>query len=270
MKKFLGLMLALVMMVVVTGCGSSSDSKDNSLEKIKEAGVIKIGTNSGYPPYEFYDTSNNQKKLVGYDVDLGNAIAEKLGVKVEWVDIDFDALIGSLQSGKFDIILAGMVDTPEREKSIDFSDPYYQSQTVAVVKKADVANYKDASQYKGKTIVVQSGTTQDDTAKAVTGAKVLELPGVTDSIASLTSGKADALFIAEVSAKNIVAQYPEYTYTTIKGIDDALLNDGASIGLPKGETALKDELNSIIKELKDSGELDKMFNENVALYDKLN
>lgn len=269
MKKILGLLMALVMMIMVAGCGSTNNDDNDLLAKIKKDGVIKIGTNSGYPPYEFYDTSNNQKKLVGYDIDLGNKIAEKLGVKVEWVDIDFDALVGSLQSGKFDIIMAGMVDTSERRQSIDFSDRYYQSQTVAVVKKGAVNDYKDVSQYEGKTIVVQSGTTQADTAKAVKGANVLELPSVTDTIAALTSGKADALFIAEVSAENIVAKYPAYAYTPITGIEDALLNDGASIGIPKNQANLEKELNKIIKDLKESGELDRMFNDNVALYEKL-
>ncbi|MDR3215741.1 MAG: ABC transporter substrate-binding protein [Bacilli bacterium] len=268
MKKFIKVFGVLLLLIGFSACGGAQDQGNDLLSKIKEKGTIVIGTNSGYPPYEFYDTTNNQKKLVGYDVDLGNYIGEKLGVKVEWVDIDFDALTGSLQTGKFDIILAGMVDTLERRKSIDFTEAYYQSKTVVISKKG--VDINDAIQLNGKTIVVQMGTTQADAAKAVEGAKVLELPSVSDTVAALTSGKADVLMIAEVSAKNIVAQYPNYSYQAIKGIKDVLLEDGASIGIPQNETALKNELDNIIKELKASNKLDEMFNTNVKLYDSLN
>jgi polar amino acid transport system substrate-binding protein len=255
------------MLVIVSGCSSSG--KEDKLDQIKKAGVIKIGTNSGYPPYEFYDSSNNQKKLVGYDIELGNYIGSKLGVKVEWVDIDFDALIPSLQSGKFDIIMAGMVATEDRKKSVAFSEEYYHSETVALAKKSDIANFKDTSMLKGKKIVVQSGTTQEKAAQAVSGAEVVSLPTVSDTVSSLTSGKVDCLFIAQVSAENIIKKYPEYAFTTINGIKDDLKLDGASIALPQDEASLKAELDKIIAELKASKELDKMFNNSVDLYEKI-
>lgn len=269
MKKFLGLMCALLIVVGLSGCGSNKAS-DDKLAQIKEAGKIVIGTNSGYPPYEFYDTSNGQKKLVGYDIAIGDRIGKELGVKVEWVDMDFEALIPSLMSGKIDLVLAGMVDNAERRKSVDFSEPYFKTQTVAVAKKANISDFSSAEKLKGKTIVAQTGTTQANAAKEVAGAELITLPNVSDTVASLTSGKADALFISEVSAKNIVASYPEFSFTSVSGINDDLLYDGASAAMAQGNDSLKEVVNKVINDLKDSGELDKLFNENVALYDKLN
>lgn len=268
MKKLLGLMLGVL--IVLTGCGGNDDSQGKKLEQIKEAGKIVIGTNSGYPPYEFYDTSGGEKKLVGYDVDLGNKIGEKLGVEVAWKDMEFDALIPSLSSGQVDIVLAGLVDTEERRKAVDFTEAYYNTQTVAVAPKDKIDSLNSAEELKGKKIVVQVATTQADAAGGVEGAEVITLPGVSDTIASLTSGQADVLFIAEVSAKNIVAKYPDYSYSPVENIDDKLMYDGASIAIEQNQNALKAELDAVIKELKDSGELDKMFNKNVELYDKIN
>lgn len=265
MKKLLSVLLVVVLLV--TGCSSN---KEDKLAQIKKAGVIKIGTNSGYPPYEFYDTSDGSKKLVGYDIDLGDVISQKLGVKVEWVDIDFDALIPSLQSGKFDIILAGMVASEDRKKSVDFSQEYYHSETVVVAKKTDLEKYNDASKYEGVKVVVQSATTQEAAAKELKGVNLTSLPGVTDTITSLTSGKADCMFIAQVSAENLIKKYPELGFTSVNGLNDALKLDGASAAIPKGETALKNEIDKIISELKASKELDEMFNKNVELYDKIN
>ncbi|WP_423363122.1 ABC transporter substrate-binding protein [Mycoplasma sp. P36-A1] len=257
--------LAAVFVLLLTGCSTSKTTDTGSLEAIKKAGVIKIGTNSGYPPYEFYITNDGKKELAGYDVDLAKEIAKKLDVKIEWVDIDFDALVPSLLTNKFDIIMAGLIATDERKKSIDFSDNYYNSKTVAVAKKDVVNDYAKAENLKGKTIVAQTSTTQATAAQSIAGAKVTELPGVTDTISSVLSNQSDVLFIAEVVAKSIVAQNPDLEYVKIEGIDDKLLQDGASVGMKKDDAALQTEINKIITELKDSGKLDEMFVKNQKL-----
>lgn len=271
MKKILGVLLLLFLLVGISACGSSSSSDGGAkLDKIKEAGKIVIGTNSGYPPYEFYDTRDGKKELVGYDIDLGNKIAAELGVKAEFVDMEFDALIPSLTSGKIDIVLAGMVDTDERRKAVDFSDPYYDTMTVLVAKKDKIDAMASVAGLKGKTAVVQVATTQEEIAKSIDGLTITSLPTVGDTIASLTSGKADGLLIAEVSAKNIVAQFPDYTYKEIDGKTKEEMFDGASVAMNKKESNLQTEINKVIKSLKDSGELDKMFNKNVELYNEIN
>jgi len=269
MKKLLGLLFGAL--ILLSACsGTETDEQGTKLQEIKDAGKIVIGTNSGYPPYEFFDTRDGKKELVGYDIDLGNKIAQELGVEVEWKDMEFDALIPSLQSGQIDIVLAGMVATDKRREVVDFSQAYFESQTVAVAMKDKVENLNSAEKLNGKKIVVQTGTTQADAAEEVAGAQVILLPGVSDTIASITTGQADVLFIAEVSAKNIVSKYPELAYSKIEGINDTLLFDGASAAIPKGQGALKAEIDKIIQSLKDSGELDEMFNKNVELWDKIN
>lgn len=266
MKKLLGLLMVVFLLVGCSG-GGKGESKDK-LAEIKEKGTIVIGTNSGYPPYEFYDMKDNKKELVGYDIDLGNKLAADLGVKAEFVDMDFEALSPSLLSNKVDIVLAGMVATEDRKQTIDFSDPYFNSQTKLVTKKENLEKYKDLKNLKGKKIVVQAGTTQEKAAKAIEGAEVLSIPAVADTIAHLETGKADVLLIAEVSAKTIIAQYPVYEYTDVD-LPAELLVDGAAIGITKNQEPLKAEFNKLIAKYQKAGDLDKMFTKNVELAEKI-
>ncbi|MEG0283786.1 MAG: transporter substrate-binding domain-containing protein [Erysipelotrichales bacterium] len=267
MKKIVGALV--LVMLVLTGCSSKDEVSSDKLEQIKKNGKIVVGTNSGYPPYEFYDTSDGKKELTGYDVKLGNQIAKDLGVEIEWKDMDFDALTSSLQTDKIDIVLAGMVATPAREKNIDFSTPYFDSETKMFAKSGNINKYKDLKNLKDKTIVVQAGTTQEEAAKAVEGAKVLTLPLVSDTMAAMETGKADVLFIAEVSAKTLEKQYKGYAHTDI-ALDKKLLIDGASVGIKKDQAKLKAELDKLIKKYQDDKSLDKWFNESVALSEKVN
>ena len=143
MKKVLSLLLVIGLMFSVSGC-SSNEEPTGKLAAIQEAGKIVIGTNSGYPPYEFYDTRDNKKELIGVDIDLGNMIGEELGVEVEWKDMDFDALIPQLMAGNIDIILAGMVDTPERAENVDFTDKKEIFQLALSALKDDKESFRGA------------------------------------------------------------------------------------------------------------------------------
>lgn len=269
MKKLLGLLVMVVAVLSLSACSSDKKDSVDKLEQIKKAGVIKIGTNSGYPPYEFYDTRDGKKELVGYDIDLGNVIAKEIGVKAEFVDMDFDALIPSLLSGKIDIILAGMVENEERKKSVDFSIPYLEDKTVIVAKKDEVNSMKSVADLKGKTIVVQTATIQAAAAENFTDVNVVKLASVGDTIAYLTSGQAQGLLIAKVSANNIIKQFPDYSYVELEGVGESS-EDGGNVVVDKNQPQLLDKINEIIKGLEDKGELEKMFTENMDLYNKLN
>lgn len=268
MKKLLGLLLAVGLVFSLSAC-SSKDESTGKLAKIQEAGKIIIGTNSGYPPYEFYDTRDNKKDLVGVDIDLGNMIGKELGVEVEWVDMEFDALIPQLLAGKIDIILAGMVSSPERAKQVAFTQPYIDTYTVVVAHKDKIDSLNSVEKLNGKSVAVQTGTTQEEAAKAIEGLKVVSVPGVTDSITQMTSGKTDSLFIQKIVAQNVVKQYPNYKFSDIKGLSHEELFDGASLVMNKGEDDLMEKLDGLIGGWIKDGTMDKLFQSNIDLYEKV-
>lgn len=273
MKKLLSLLLVIGLAFGISACSSSSEGEENATGKlaaIQEAGEIVIGTNSGYPPYEFYDTRDGKKELIGVDIELGNLIGEELGVKVVWKDMDFDALIPSLMSGSIDIVLAGMVDTPERSESVSFTQPYIETYTVVVAHKDKIDEVNSIEKLNGKSIAVQAATTQEDKAKEIEGLKVVSVPGVTDSITQLTTGKTDGLFIAKIVAENIVEQYPDYVISDIEGFAKEDLFDGASLVVNKGEDDLQAKLDELIGGWKEDGTMDEIFNRNVELYSEIN
>ncbi|MDK2806676.1 MAG: arginine/lysine/histidine transporter system substrate-binding protein, partial [Thermoanaerobacterium sp.] len=164
MKKGLIISLSLIVMlsIILSGC-----SKQSTLSRVKKSGVIVMGTSADFQPFEFHKLVNGKDTIMGFDVDLANAIAKKLGVKLEIKDIDFTGLIPALQSGQIDMAIAGMNATPDRKKNVDFSDEYYNSEQVLVVKSSSsINNLKDLN---GKTVAVQLGTTSDDAAKKIKG-----------------------------------------------------------------------------------------------------
>lgn len=261
MKKLLSLMV--VVMLVLVGC-SKTDTEKDLVGKIKEAGVIKIGTNSGYPPYEFFMVKNGKKQLVGYDIDLGNKIAAELGVKAEFIDMEFDALVNSLKLGNIDIILAGMVNTEERRQSIDFSDAYVNSTLVAVMKKENVTKFDKVAKMNGAKIAVQVATTQEKAAQSIKGADVKSFPTVPDMVSAVKSGQADLLFIAGISADSLIAQNKDFV--AIKtDIDKSLIEDGASVGIPKNQENLKTKINELLAKWEKDGTLAKLMEKNSKL-----
>jgi polar amino acid transport system substrate-binding protein len=267
MKKILSLVMCLGLVFILASC---SRINSNKLDRIKEKGIITIATNAPYPPYEFYDTRNGKQVLVGYDIDLANEITKELGVKIEWKDIAFDALIPSLASEQVDLVLAGLVPTEDRSKMVDFSTLYNQSGTVALAKKEKIDKVCNFNDLIGKKIVVQSGTTQLDQANMVKDAKILSLPLVSDTVTAITTGQADVLFISKVSANNIVASNSDLTYHELNGFDASKMIDGAAVGVAKGNKDVLDFVNKVIENLKNNGSLDKMFEENSKLWNEIN
>ena len=131
MKKIMSIALTVTLVgALLAGCGQKQE-KLNSLQAVKRSGKLTIGLDDSYPPMEFRDSKNN---LVGFDVDLGNEIAKKLGVKAEYTSTDFNGMLLALGSSKFNIILSAMSITDKRKKSIDFSDTYLMGGQVVAIK----------------------------------------------------------------------------------------------------------------------------------------
>ena len=167
MKMLAGILAGLMLCVAAAGCGGGSGTADKKATDKKE---LVVGTNPSFAPFEFTDKKDG--KVQGFDIDLINALAKKAGYeKVTIKSIAFDGLIPSLESGNIDVSITGMSITDARKQKVNFTDPYYESGLMAVVKKDNDA-IKGLDDLKGKTIAVQLGTTGAKYAETIEGAKV--------------------------------------------------------------------------------------------------
>lgn len=218
-------------------------------------GVLIMATNAEFPPYEFHDGG----EIVGIDVDIAAAIAEKLGMTLEIEDIAFDSIIPEIQSGKADIGVAGMTVSEDRLKNVDFTDSYTTSSQVIIVKEdSEIAGPDDL---KGKIIGVQLGTTGDIYASdyEADGSTMERYSKGFEAVQSLTQGKIDAVVIDQEPAKVFVSENEG-----IKILDEALTVEDYAIAVKKGNTELLEKINGALAELKDSGELQTIIDKYIS------
>ncbi|BDB18139.1 ABC transporter substrate-binding protein [Pseudomonas azotoformans] len=218
----------------------------------KEYKELRFGVDPSYAPFESKAADGS---LVGFDIDLGNAICAELKVKCKWVESDFDGMIPGLKANKFDGVISSMTVTPVREKAIDFSSELFSGPTSLVFKKG--AGYSTPESLKGKSVGYEQGTIQEAYAKAV-----LDKAGVTtkayanqDQVyADLTSGRLDASVQDMLQAELGFLKSPAGAdYEVSKAIDDPLLPSKTAVGIKKGNTELKALLDKGIKALHDDG-----------------
>ena len=225
------------------------------MEKIKKDGKIIVGTASGYPPYEFVDTSQGDKKVVGIDMEFASALAKKLGVKLEIQDMNFQALLTSLTGGKVDVAIAGINPTDERKKSMDFSDIYLPTEQKVIIRKADADKYKKLEDLYGKTIGVQKSTTQETLAKEkIKDAQIVGLAHVPEVVLELKQGKVDALVVEGIVGGQYLVFNDDLQWSDVK-FPGAVKNSAAAI--QKGNEDLVKVINEVIKENTDNGNFKK-------------
>ena len=218
-------------------------------------GVLTMATNAEFPPYEFHDGG----EIVGIDVEIAEAIAEKLGMTLEIEDIAFDSIIPEVDSGKADIGLAGMTVSEDRLKNVDFSEPYTTASQVIIVKnESDIAGPDDLA---GKYIGVQLGTTGDIYASDYEeeGSTIERYSKGFEAVQAMMQGKIDAVVIYLEPAKVFVSENEG-----IKILDEALTVEEYAIAVKKGNTELVEKLNGALAELKDSGELQAIIDKYIS------
>ncbi|MGX7405420.1 amino acid ABC transporter substrate-binding protein, PAAT family (TC 3.A.1.3.-)/amino acid ABC transporter membrane protein, PAAT family (TC 3.A.1.3.-) [Aerococcus urinaehominis] len=193
---------------------SQQDPAHNALQEIKDRGVLRVGTTSGYPPYEFTILEDGQNKVVGLDVSLSQAIADKLGVELEVIDMDFDSLIPALETGTIDIAAAGLTATEEREKSGDFSIPYVVEDQSFVIRQQDQETITDYHAFDNGqlTLGVYAGTIQENFAKDhIKNVQLTSMKSFTDLISALQAGQVDGVLMDEIVAGAYAAQQDDLT-----------------------------------------------------------
>ena len=253
MKKIISLVMVLVMATAVfSACGSkSSDSKSGGDGKQ----VLSMATNAEFPPYEYVEGED----VVGIDVDIAQAIADKLGMELKVDNMNFDSIIPAITSGKDAIGAAGMTVTDERKKNVDFTDSYATGVQVVIVREdSKITDVKDLTT-KGadNTIGVQLGTTGDiyctsDIQDKRFG-KVQQFNKGADAVQALVSGKIDCVVIDNQPAKEFVK-----ANKGLKILDTEYVTEDYAIAVAKDNTELKDKINGALNELKADGTIQKI------------
>ena len=243
MKKILMLALALVMMASLAACGETADVDTN-----KETEVLKMGTNAAFPPYEFKEG----EEFKGIDVEIAQAIAEKLGKGFEVVDMEFDSIIPSVQKGEVDFGMAGMTVTDERKLEVDFTSSYATGvQVVIVPADSAIATLDDLE---GKKIGTQLGTTGDMYSKDDYGEEnVVSYSKGADAVIALKGGDVDAVIIDNEPAKAFVADNEG-----LKILDTEYAVEDYAIAVSKENAELLGEINTALEELTAAGTIDEI------------
>lgn len=267
MKKFVSLLLALLMIASLAACGKKAN--DNNNNNSNESKTLIMGTSADYAPFEFmYKGKDGTMQYGGIDVSVGQYIADSMGKELKVENMSFDYLLPSLVKGDFDIVIAAMEADGERLKSADFSDPYYTDLPPAIlVKASDAASYKTLADFSGKSVAAQTGTTKLDIVnKQLTGANAVPLALVTDMVNELVNGKVDAILVDGAVAK----QYAETNKDLV--IADASSELGAAqpycVAVAKGDPkGLLPAINAAIAKMNEENKLESFISAADALKD---
>ena len=248
MKRTLILLAALA--------ATASTAQARTWDQIKSSGTIKIATEGAFKPFNYYEG----KTLTGFEVELANALAKQLGLKVQWVTQPFDNLLIGLNQDRYDFVIASHGVTPERAKAVDFSSPHYCTGGLIVAKPGGA---KTAAALSGKNVAVQVGTTYLDNVKKVSGVKsVKTYPKDTDAQQALMMGRADAWVSDKFLALDAIKANPGKLQQ-----GDMLFQEKIAMAVKKGNSGLLKELNSGLKKLESNGTYAKLsskyFNQDV-------
>ena len=272
-KVFTVFVLVIVTVSLFVGCGNTKSSKSSSSsnstkedivssvkkddtlaaalpDSVKNAGEISIGIDDSYPPMEY---RNDKNTLVGFDIDFGNAIGKKLGVKINWVPNAWDGIIPALQSKKFDMILSSMSITNDRKEVVNFSDPYITGGPIIVVKKG-TSTIKTEDDLKGRIVGVQMGSTGEEAVSKISGVKeTKKYDKITEALQDLSAGRVEA-----VVADDQVGRYYVGLAGNLYSVAGKLHDEPFGIAFRKNDTDLSEVVQKAMNDLKADGTLSKI------------
>lgn len=257
--------LAFAGALALTGCGNSdapadaagsADASGSDTMQLVTDGTLTIGTSAEYEPFEYMEDGEYK----GFDLELAQAIADDLGLELKIENVDFDTIVPGVASGtKYDMGIAAITATPEREKEVGFTDSYYMDDQ-AIVTMADNTeitgdNYADALNAEGVKIAVQSGSTAEAFAKEnFPNAELAPFKNATDCFAAVQSSQANAL----VTNRSVAAQLVATSFSNEQVIKQISTGEEYAIAVNKDNTALLDALNDSIAKLTEDGTVDEL------------
>ena len=257
-SKLIGLLSALFLLIAVFAQAADINLWHHStLYQIQKRGVLRVGLNAGYMPFEMRSKTG---KIIGFDVDLAKLMAKAMGVKLQIVNTDWDGIIPSLMTGKFDIIMSGMTITQKRNMKVNFADPYaIVGQTILLNKKwaGKVKSYKDLNSPKF-TITVMLGTTGDFAAKKfMPKAKIQEFQTEEEAVMQVIQGRADA-FVYDKPYNSIF--YATKGKGKLVFLDKPFTYEPLGWAINKGDPDFLNWLNNFLRQIKHDGEYQKLYN----------
>lgn len=248
-KTLLVLSLVFVMMFSLAACSGDKDS---------DKATLTMATNAYFPPYEYYDGEN----VVGIDVEIAQAIADKLDMQLKVVDIEFDSIVSGVATGKYDMGMAGMTVTEDRLESVDFTDSYATGRQVIIVADGSpIASpddlFADGATY---TVGVQLGTTGDIyTSEDLGSDRVKQFNSGNEAVEALKSGKVDCVVIDNEPAKCYVE-----ANEGLKILPTEYVTEDYSICIAKDNTELKDKINTALNELMQDGTVQEIIDKYIS------
>ena len=260
---------ALSLSVILAGCTTVDMSKAGP-EEIKEYGKLVVATSPDFPPFESLDKAGN---VIGWDIDVAKALAEKLGVELEIQKMEFDAVLSSVAAGKVHIGMAGISNTAKRDESVDFSLNVFDSSQMIIVR-ADNTSINGPMDLAGKTVAVPAGTIGnwlaemdedyaynfDDDGNVLLDEPILGAPKTVTKLSSglmaiqqVKNGQADAVILDKLPAKTIVEKLNAEGGNQLKILDMSVYDDAYAFAIGEGNTALKAWIDEALTELKEEG-----------------
>jgi polar amino acid transport system substrate-binding protein len=256
-SRLLAALLVLALVAVplfVIGCGDDDDNGGGGgggadLGLIKD-GQLLAGIDTPFPPFE----KGHPPNITGYDIDVINAVADELGLEVVQQETSFDTIFRDVAQGKFDVAVAASTITPEREQTVDFSDPYYLADQSLLVR-ADETEIKSQDDLGGKVVGAQDGTTGETYANDETDAgEVRGYPGGTDAINALRAGQIDAVIVDSPVAEDAVE-----SQSGLKIAEKIVTRELYGFSFAPDNDALREAVNGALATIKENGTLTDLY-----------
>lgn len=256
MKKLVSLLLIMTLclgMLSLVACGSGNEAEGKTLlEEVTERGSIIVATEGTWAPWTYHDEND---VLTGFDIEVAKAVAEKMGLKVEFVEVEWDGILAGVESGRYDIAANGVEIDDEREEKYDFCSPYAYIHTALIVRNdnTSITKFEDLA---GKTTANTLQSTYAKLAESY-GATVTGVDDLAQTIELLTAGRIDATLNADVSYYDYLTQHPDAAIKLV-----ALTKDASKVAFPvkkndRNKTFIE-AVNKAIKELYDEGVISQL------------
>lgn len=247
MKKTLAAMIAAAMTAALAGCGSGTDT---SLKDVQDAGKLRIGLEGTWQPFSYHDENDN---LVGYDVEVAQHVAEKLGVEAEISEGPWDGLLTGLSTGVYDVVVNGVDITEERQETFDFSDPYAYDHIDLVVRKGET-EIRSFADLEGRTSANSTGSTYAEIGEQY-GASVSNVPTLAQTMELVLNGTVDATINADTSVQDYLNTTGETGLEVADQLDEVT---EYAIPVKKGSDSLREAINEALAELREEGVLSEL------------
>ena len=267
MKKMIAFLLAAILVLGCTACGSKKDEGNDRLAQIKAKGYIELCTEPYFAPFEYVDpTKTGDDQYQGMDLEVAKYIADKIGVDLKITALDFTAVLAGVADGKYDFAISAIAYSPERAEAMRLSDVYYATNTGYgfIVRSEDVGKYTDIDSLKDAVVITQSGSVQEALYNQYVNGACKEfklVANMTDGYLAVSEGKADVCICSTASASlyaqaNGGLEIPDFRFEV-----DPNMN-GVCVAMPtEGTESLAELVNQCIAELNDSGKPEEWYSQ---------